>query len=99
MKGYKVRSEIERAFFFHLFYEMLRQQFGLSGSQKEKDIFERKGSQVDIPIILSCRDLKVVIEGREAFEKASKAEREKWIRQREQRFIYHAGAHTLNGIN
>lgn len=83
LKGYKIRSEIERAFFFHLFYEILRQQFGLVGSQKEKDIFERKGSHVDIPIIVSSRDIKAVIEGREAFEKATQAERDKWMRQRE----------------
>lgn len=41
LKGYKLRSEIERAFFFHLFYEILRQQFGLTVNGKEKDIFDR----------------------------------------------------------
>lgn len=95
LKAYKIRSEIERAFFFHLFYEILRQQFGLVGSNKEKDIFERKGSQVDIPIIISSRDIKAVIEGRAAFENATQAERDKWMRQREQRIIYHAGASNL----
>ena len=92
LRSYKLRSEIERAFFFHLFYEILRQQFGLKGTQKEKDIFERKGGQVDISSIINSRDIKAVIEGREAYENATQEQRKKWIRQREQRIVYHAGA-------
>ena len=92
LRSYKLRSEIERAFFFHLFYEILRQQFGLKGTQKEKDIFERKGGQVDISSIINSKDIKAVIEGREAYENASLEQRKKWIRQREQRIVYHAGA-------
>jgi hypothetical protein len=43
IKSFKLRSEIERAFFFHLFYDILRDQFGLKGNGPERDIFERQG--------------------------------------------------------
>jgi hypothetical protein len=74
IKGYKVRSEIERAFFFHLFYEILRQQFGMGNSlsAREKDIFERKGNTVEVACQkISTRDIKAVVEGREMYEKAT----------------------------
>ncbi|CDW89276.1 UNKNOWN [Stylonychia lemnae] len=96
LRSYKLRSEIERAFFFHLFYEILRQQFGLKGTPKEKDIFERKGSQVDISTIITSKDIRSVIEGREAYERASEEQKKKWLRQREQRIVYHANAHHNN---
>lgn len=92
LRSYKIRSEIERAFFFHLFYEILRQQFGLEVKGKEKDIFERKATQVSMRSVNKVigKDIKQVIEAREHFERASEADRKKWLKAREERIVYHS---------
>ncbi len=92
LRSYKIRSEIERAFFFHLFYEILRQQFGLEVKGKEKDIFDRKANQVSLQGVykLIGRDIKSVIEARENYERASEEDRQKWIKAREERIVYHS---------
>ena len=48
MKGFKVRSEIDRAFYFHLFHEVLKEQFGLKASPKENEILKKLGSTVSV---------------------------------------------------
>ena len=90
LKGYKLRSEIERAFFFHLFYEILRTQFGMSISGEEKDIFDRKADTVNVQACLNSADIRAVVEGRARWEAATDKERDQWIKQRQERIVYKA---------
>lgn len=64
IKGYKFRCEIERAFFFHVFYDIIHQQFNLHLEPNEKHLFESKSSKVDITQIFKTHDIKAVIDGR-----------------------------------
>ena len=46
LKEMKVRAEIERGYFFHLFYEILRQDY--SQDPNERDIFESEEDLVEL---------------------------------------------------
>jgi hypothetical protein len=69
LKSHKERSEIERGFFFHTFYEILRQEF----MPNQKSIFDRKDGHTVIDTIgrVNSADIKAVLKGRERFETAT----------------------------
>jgi hypothetical protein len=95
LQSHRLRCEIERAFFFHVTYELLRDRFGdhgVAANFDELKLFERLGNEVSLTSKLEevSSDLQATAQARRDFEKLPN--RDRLLKQREeQSIIYKPG--------
>lgn len=90
LQGHRLRCEVERVFFFHVFYELLRARFGeqgFSASLDELTLFEKLGSEVSPKTSLDVitADLRGAAEARKEFD--SLPNRDRILKEREEMTI------------
>ena len=90
LKSHRLRCEIERAFFFHVFYELLRERFGdhsFSANLEELQLFDKLGSEVSLTTSLESisADLRTTLDARREFDTLSN--RDKILKRREEQSI------------
>ena len=97
LKSHRLRCEVERAFYFHVTYELLKQRFGafLITSNKEQQLFEKMGQQLSLPALTNniSQELKDIQDARLRFE--SLPDKDRIIQSRkESSILYKSGSST-----
>lgn len=90
VRGYRIRTDVERAFFFHLTYKILRDKLGMKIAPTDKDFFKNKSKIVDTNLDKNL-DLKALLHGLEAYEVSTQAEKDLMLKERGRQIIYHRG--------